>query len=220
MPQAPIPSTKILDAAKSQAGYNVDLLEGAILHVLQICGCLSAESLDRFALIYAYKRGKRLKPDYASKTLLPRLRLENKIWQVEGYKFYTVSPIVKPNRQMQDAFWVFLEFMEDTDLQTVGTGPSPAQVSFFRQGRSYHIIAVKGDGVIEFQNAVNYEMNMETYQKKGGQFPEQRYIIVFTSMDNLSKSHFHLKSKMMFCTVSYPGGEPIPSLHFVDPSKL
>ena len=102
MPMPTVPSTKILDSAKSQVGYNVELLEGAILHVLQICGCLSAESLDRFALIYAYKHGKQLRTNFASSYLLPRMRDANKIWQVDKLSFYTASPIIKMDRQIQD----------------------------------------------------------------------------------------------------------------------
>ena len=73
----------------SQASFNIETLEGAIRHMLQVCGCLSVESLDRFAENFAYERGKKLKENYAAKTVLPRMVRNRKIYSLVGNKYFT-----------------------------------------------------------------------------------------------------------------------------------
>lgn len=96
---------------------------------------------------------------------------------------------------MQNAFRAFLEFMDETELQTVSAGSPLAQISFFRSGCSYHIIAVKGDGHSELTRAAQYEMTVQQCLakeaaearrkgKKSIAYPEDRYIILFTSEEN------------------------------------
>lgn len=191
----------------SHVTYNIGQLEEAILFILQICGgCLSTKSLDRFARIYAFQRNKTLKEKQSvSRWLLPKMRGKGELWQIGKYRYYTINPIAKPEQSMQNAFWVFLEFMKDVDLQTVGSGPRPAQISFFRNGRSYHIIAVKGDGSIELMQAAQYERAMKDSRKQGKHnYPEERYIVLFTSEENMRKASVRLEGKTMYGVVQYP----------------
>lgn len=60
----------------SKATYNVGQLEDAILYIIQVCGgCLTSASLDKFAQIYARRRGKKFKQNQAvSRWMLPRMR--------------------------------------------------------------------------------------------------------------------------------------------------
>lgn len=213
----------------TQVGYNIDTLEGAIMHILQIFGCLSVESLDRFARIYAAKRGKTLKSNTdISKWLLPQMRKSKKIFQLGGERYYTISPQIKPSRSTQDAFWVFLEYAEEVELQTVGQGPDPAQVTFFRNGRDYHIIAVKDNGERELRKALIYEENManmrRAYSAKDGaahqkKYPEERFIVLFRTDEDMLGAAYNLHGRTMYCVVSYPEGKNQPEIRCYEPEK-
>ncbi len=214
----------------TEVGYNIATLEGAILHILQIFGCLSVESLDKFARIYALQRGKVFKSkNDVSKWLLPMMRRKRCIWQLGGDRFYTINPILKPDRLKQDAFWVFLEFMEDIPLQSVGQGPTPAQLSYFRRERDYHIIAVRDNGERELKQALSYEAMIQNARKsfdtKSGdskkvQYPEERFIVLFRSEDLMRNAAYNLNSKTMYGVVTYPQGSNIPNIKFYSPDKL
>ena len=199
---------------------------------MQICGCLSAQSLDRFARIYAYQRGKNLKDNEdISRWLLPRMRRQNKIWQLANFQFYTISPIIKPDRLTQDAFWVFLEnFQKGASLQSLGQGPKPAQISFSRtvedETRTYHIISVKGDGSIELMQAVQYERDMKQARKpkrekdKKFKYPEERFIILFKNENDMRNAAYRLEGRTMYGIVRYSNGNPVPEIRFYDANAI
>lgn len=207
----------------TQAAYNIDLLEGAMTHMLQICGCLSTASLDRFAEIFTYCKGHNYKSNYAEKTLLPRMRKEGRAFEINSGKCYSANPIVKPDKKMQDAFWVFLEFMMDVNLHSVATGFPPAQITFSKNQRLYHIISVEKEGTAELIHAARNDISIEERIKneKGGfKRPEERYIVVFSSLENAKKAKVDLKKRTLYSIVSYPENSWTPEIVMVKPENL
>ena len=215
----------------TEASYNVDVLEGALLHILQVCGCLSAVSLDRFARIYALQRGKALKQKAdVSHWLLPQMNRAKSIFQLDNGKYYAISPTVPFDRKMQDAFWVFLEHMKDAPLQSVGQGPIPAQISYHRNGNDYHIISVEENGERELKLALEFEMMIEHAKRSYNEadskanhtnkYPEDRFIVIFESEDYMRTVAYILKSRTMYGVLNYIDDTGRAQIRFYDPAKV
>ena len=103
--------------------WNVDKLEGAVLHCLQVCGPLSGAAINAFCQRYAYERNKKLPEDYGTRSLLPRMLRARKAFRISE-KLYALNPLVPfdANARLRlDAFWTFLENMEGVDI--AGTVP-------------------------------------------------------------------------------------------------
>lgn len=199
----------------SQPGFNVDNLEGAILHMVQTCGCLTDASLNEYAVKFAFARGKKLAPDYASGKLLPRLIKQRKIWRT-GEHFYSINPLVKFSRDSQDAFWVYLESMEDIEPNLTMSGPFPAQISYIKNGCVYHIVRATKSGDSELAYAVQLEIATEQRRRKHGNDDGKanKFIFIFSSQELADAAKYTLKSQCLFCVITYPTGELIPELEF------
>ena len=90
--------------------WNVDKLEGAVLHCLQVCGPLSGAAINAFCQRYAYERNKKLPEDYGTRSLLPRMLRARKVFRISE-KLYALNPLLPfdANARLRlDAFWTFL----------------------------------------------------------------------------------------------------------------
>jgi hypothetical protein len=178
---------------------------------------LSAKSLNKFASLYAYERGKQLTPAYASHKILPRLRKQGKVYAIANENYYSINPLCKPNIKMQDAFWTMLEFFSGIEIDTIISGPTPASLSFIRNNRFYYIIVAESDGKKEYAQALNLERNMLKVVKN--EPLELRFLFLFRSKENASKTNFIMTSKTMCGVLTYEENSMIPSISFFTSSK-
>lgn len=204
-------------------GFNVDKLEGAVMHMVQCCGCLSDAALDEYAVKYALIRGKELSPTYASDRLLPRLVRSYKIYRT-GEHFYSIHPLIYFKRDKEDAFWVYMENMENVDPKSTICGPAPAQLTYIKNGAIYHIIRAHGDGIDEQGLAVQLEIAVEQRLRKERrkQTAEpigtgEKFIFIFASHEFADQARFKMKSPCLFCVITYDNERLRPSLDFFVP---
>ena len=194
--------------------WNVDKLEGAVLHCLQVCGPLSGA---------AYERNKKLPEDYGTRSLLPRMLRARKVFRISE-KLYALNPLLPfdANARLRlDAFWTFLENMEGVDIASVIIGPPPAQISYIKNNRIYHIICCKDDGVFEMGMAANLELymaHMLSSSKSVAQV-EERNFIMFKSKELLEGAPYKLHTKSLYGVVEYAEGCETPSILFSVPQN-
>ena len=170
----------------SDKKYSRERLIAAILFIIQVVAgtgcCLSATSIDTFALWFAKANGAKMRNwEAPSNGMLPWLARQQRIWSIQDGRFYACNPKATPDRQMQNAFWVLLQFMRDTQLQTIGTGPSPSYISYSQNRYLYHIVPIRSDGVVETMRILQYEKMLQkadSTHKIGESLPEERYIFV------------------------------------------
>jgi len=199
--------------------FNIDSLEGAVLHMLQICDNLSDTALNDFVVLYAGHRGKRLKSNYASSKLLPRLVREGKVYRV-GTHLYSLNPMVRGTKDEQDAFWVYLEYLDS--INVIGDtlkGPVPAQISFIKDNKIYHIVKVEGAAEKEMAFLCQLEIEQMQRTRSDKYPPNERYIIVFDSEEFANNCRYQLKSPVLFGVIKYEEGKYRPTLRFFYPPK-
>lgn len=204
-----------------QPAFNIENLEGAVLYMLQVCDNLSDVALNDFVQLYAGYRGKRLKGNYATAKLLPRLIREGKVFRI-GSHLYSLNPMVRGNRPAQDAFWVYLEYLNS--IEVVGDtlkGPYPAQISFVKDNKIYHIIRVSGAAEKEmpFLCQLEIEQQQRSRIEKEKYPPNERYIIIFDSVELAEQCSYRLNSPVLFGTIHYDEGQYRPQLKFFYPDK-
>lgn len=203
-----------------QPSFNVDKLEGAVKHMLMVCGALSDAALDDFVKRYAYMKGKRLPSDYASKVLLPRMVKSKGVFRTTQH-LYSLHPLRKSDPNGLNAFWVFLEHMEGAQIESVINGPYPARLSYIKNNRVYRIVCCEDNGATEIGMTVQLEIEAsQRYRKNKNEKIEERFFFVFSSEENMKRAPFSLKTPSLFCSVVYPHGQQIPDLNFVNPVDL
>ncbi len=203
--------------------YNIDILEGAVMHAMTICGGAASDvALNHFVQRYSAARGKRLKANYTNTKLLPRLLADRKIFRV-GQHMYSLNPMfVSGNKQAYDAFWVYLEFMQSLDVvASTMAGFSPAQISFVRNNAIYHIVRVEGNGQNELMRLMRHEIDMKQRMKDEKYKPKEKVILVFDSTEQALACQYKLINiETMYCIIQYPEGEYVPKLRFCRPEDL
>lgn len=184
--------------------FDIDTMEGALLHVIAICGGITAAAANDFCVKYGANRGKKIPEHYAENTLLKRLRENGRIYKTKQ-NIYTLNPITKVKRETLDCFWVFLEHMEGVDLISLsGGGSSAFKLSYMKNNRYYHIIACNGAGEREMAIAANHENEWQNRARpKGTPDIELRYFFVFPTKEAMAKPHILMRSPTMYCTVTY-----------------
>lgn len=197
--------------------FNVDTLEGAVSHIIMLCGNVSDAALEEFVRRYAYARKKRLPQNYTTEVLLPRMKRARKIYQTSRH-LYAINPMIKANQKGLDALWVFLKVMDDVDIETVMSGPYPSQLSYIKNGNIYHIVCCNDNGNTEMALASQLEIETNQRLKKGKSTIEEKYFFIFSSMENLKKAPVVLKSESLFCCIQYPDESRVPTMKFVKPA--
>ena len=212
----------------SKPAFNIDILEGAVCHALQLSRALSLEAIDEFSKRFANERGRELPPRYVETTLVPNMLRWRKIYKTGKY-MYALNPIFSSDSKGLDAFWVFIENMHDVDILTLLNGPCPFQLTYAKNNQLYHIAVCKNEGFLEMSQAANYEQSMFDRQrspefsdyKKYGLTPlPEKFIFVFDSMESMERARCTLKSPKMYCVITYTQGSRIPKLFFTTPEKL
>lgn len=203
---------KTLSAKKPS--YNVDQLQGAIMHMLAICGTLSIDALADFSIKFAYQRGRRLQREYVINSILGKMERSRKIYRTGTY-VYSANPLLTLDHKALNSFWVFLETMDGVDLESVMYPEFPARLSYIRNGKIFNIIPCEGEGFVEFASAVQIEIHMAEHFEH----PEEieRFIFVFTSPDYMNRQDFSFKIPTMFACVQYQPDSQIPSITFKKP---
>lgn len=135
---------------------------------------------------------------------------------------FSINPLLPANAKALNAFWVFLEFMEGVDIQTVMNGPYPAQITYLKNNRIYHIVSCSESGNMELSAAAMLEIEKNQRARKGRTSDvEERFIFVFSSEENMRKAALTLKSNCMFCVIKYPDKSTgIPEMGFFNPNEL
>ncbi len=200
--------------------FNTATLEGAVLHILQTCDNLSDVALDAFCREYAACRGKRLKSNYASTKLLPRLKAQRKVFQT-GTHNWSLNPQVRGNWKARDAFWVFIEYLNSVNvLGDTMKGPFPAQISFVKDGKIYHIVRLEEDGQKEMAFLCQLEIEQMQRMKKGreGELSE-RFILIFSSEEEADNCPYQLKSPSLPVVIRYEEGQHRPRLKVLTTTK-
>ena len=201
---------------------NVDTLEGAVMNMFMVCGALSGAALNDFARRYAYQKKKKLPEDYATRVLLPRLTRSRKVYRTTQ-NLYSLNPLLPSNPQGLNAFWVFLELMDNVDLQTVINGPYPAQISYIKNQRIYHIVSCVNEGGVELGAATLLETAAQQRARKHNikATIDERFVFIFSSVENMKKAPFSLDAHSIFCVIEYPNRESgIPVINFYDPNEV
>lgn len=194
--------------------FNIDKLEGAVMHFLQVCGPLSGAAINAFSQHYAYERNKRLPDNYGTQSLLPRMLRGRKAFRLPNnlYSLTPFAPFDESARQRLDAFWTFLENMEGVDIATVIPGPMPAQISYLKNNKIYHIICCKDDGKAEMMLAMSIEEMMRQRMKTISE--DERFIIMYKNKWYLENAIPCLHAKTLLGTVEYPNESDTPSISF------
>lgn len=194
--------------------FNIDIMEGAVQHMLQICGVLSEEAIVEFCKRFAYARKRELKEEYIRTTFLHRMLTERKIFQASLHS-YTLNPLLKVNPKGQAAFWVFIENMTGVDIKDVMSGPSPAQITYIKNNRIYQIVVCEGDGRAEQGKLLVLHESMKQHRKSQKEAEDStRYILVFSSKENMEASPFNMPAPTLNCIINYSDGARVPSLFF------
>ena len=147
------------------------------------------------------------------------MKLERKVYQTTQHLF-TLNPLSYLNEKGLDAFWVFLYTMDGVKLENVMKGPYPAQISYIKSNRIYHIVACKGNGATELGLATQLEIETDRRRRRHpNEKVDERFFFVFSSKEDMENAPFVPKSPSLFVTVEYPDGERTPKLNFVNPSQ-
>lgn len=190
-----------------------DELTYEVLKMLQVFGPLSIPSLYKRCFQICKKNELAISMEYFREFLLPEMEKRRYI----TIKKETVTGYVDrgKHRFMQDAFWVFLEFVEGMDMESVIDGPEPAQVSFQRNNALYHIVRCDSDGSLDYGPIKALAAEMREYQNPyaAEQIPD-RFILVYSSRDLMLKSPIVLDVPTLKAVVEYPSGGNIASLYF------
>ena len=125
-----------------------DELTYEVLRMLQVFGPLSIPSLYKRCSQICKQNELMISEEYFREFLLS---------EMEKRRYITIKKEIVTgyvdrgkHRFMQDAFWVFLEFVEGMDMESVIDGPDPAQVSFQRNNALYHIVRCDSDGSLDY----------------------------------------------------------------------
>ena len=201
---------------------NIDTLEGAVMNMFMIFGALSGDSMNDFVRRYAYEKKHKLPEDYATRVLLPRMTRNRTLYRT-AQNLFSINPLLQLNQQNLNAFWVFMELMADVDLQTVLHGPYPAQVSYVKNNRIYHIVSCINEGGVELGTANMLEINaaQKAQQHNITTSIEERFVFIFSSVENMKRAPFTLKAQSIFCVINYPNGPTgSPEINFFKPHEI
>lgn len=190
--------------------FNVDTLEGAILHLLSVCHTIPDIAIACFAEQYAARKGKRLPASYTYDVLLPRLKKEHKIYNPAAH-IYSLSPIIYYNENGITSFWVFLHLMKDVDIGNVFCGTPPAQLSYIKNNTVYHIVCCKSDGTEEML----YEVGAEKHAKM-----QKKYFFVFKSEEDINQAKLMINAPALFVLVKEGAPGTPATVKFYDPKSL
>ena len=185
-----------------------DELTYEVLRMLQVFGPLSIPSLYKRCSQICKQNELMISEEYFREFLLS---------EMEKRRYITITGYVDrgKHRFMQDAFWVFLEFVEGMDMESVIDGPDPAQVSFQRNNALYHIVRCDSDGSLDYGPIKSLVAEMREYQNPyaAEQIPD-RVILVYSSRDLMLRSPIVLDVPTLKAVVEYPNGGNIASLYF------
>lgn len=195
------------------------------MHAMTLCGgCTSDAAIQRFAVKYSATRGKKLRVNYTTTKLIPRLMAERKIFRIPSQPhMYTLNPVFVPDNQFSyDAFWVYLEFITSLDVvASTMAGYPPAQISFIRNNAIYHVVRVDGNGYNELLKLMRHEMDMKARMKNEKYAPKEKAILVFDSEENARACQYKLINiDTMYCIIAYDAGELTPRLKFCRPDEI
>ena len=186
-----------------------DELTYEVLRMLQVFGPLSIPSLYKRCSQICKQNELMISEEYFREFLLS---------EMEKRRYITIKKEIVTgyvDRGKQDAFWVFLEFVEGMDMESVIDGPAPAQVSFQRNNALYHIVRCDSDGSLDYGPIKSLVAEMREYQNPyaAEQIPD-RFILVYSSRDLMLRSPIVLDVPTLKAVVEYPNGGNIASLYF------
>lgn len=190
-----------------------DELTYEVLRMLQVFGPLSIPSLYKRCSQICKQNELMISEEYFREFLLS---------EMEKRRYITIKKEIVTgyvdrgkHRFMQDAFWIFLEFVEGMDMESVIDGPDPAQVSFQRNNALYHIVRCDSDGSLDYGPIKSLVAEMREYQNPyaAEQIPD-RFILVYSSRDLMLRSPIVLDVPTLKAVVEYPNGGNIASLYF------
>jgi len=184
---------------------NVDTLEGALMHMLTVCGPLSDAAINVFAQEFAATRGKRISPTYGTDSLIPRLARSRRIYRTAKH-LYSTNPMLRQNQKGLDAFWVFLENMQDVDLGSVYKPRELGQLTYVNNNIVYWICRCPGDGAREMALAAQHELLVQRRNRREPKLAiEERFIFVFSNKEAMRAAPFSLNSPTLLGTIEYRG---------------
>ena len=199
-----------------QPSSDVDTLEGALCHMLQVCDTLPAAAINVFAQKFAILHGQKVSDNFGTNVIMRNLRQQGFVYQTTQH-LYSNNPIMRINQKGIDAFWVFMEHMQGVDLQTVYKPAEQGSLAYTKNGKHYVIIRCKGNGAVELGTACQQEVKVNRYNKRHPEFKrEDRYFFIFYNKEDIMNAPYLLKSPTLFCTIKY-NKQWVPELRFVNP---
>lgn len=162
-------------------------IEQAVEKIVMICGALSAVVLDEFVSHIAYHTGKAVPQNLFSNYIANDMLAHRTLHRIADGR-YTLNPGDKYDWKGEDALWVFMEHMEGVNLSDVMKGPYPAQMTYFKNERIYHIIRCEKEGGMELGMA--REIEKETENRRSGDAEstviEERFFFIFSDPSYLN----------------------------------
>lgn len=187
-----------------------------IIQMLQVFGPLSLVSLYKRCNQIAEENGLTLGYSYFSEFLIQEL-IKKRYISLKGE--IAAGYIERGSqRSMQDAFWVFLEFMNGMDMETIEYGPAPAKVSFVRNNNIYYIIRCDGDGSgmqIEIKKLI--DGLKEFHNPDAAVAVSEKFIFIYSSQSLMKASPLStaaLRVPILNVVVEYPNADPNAKLFF------
>lgn len=193
-----------------------DKMTFEIMHVLQVFGPLSLTSLYKRCWQVAQENELTLSSDYFSEFLIPEM-IKKRYISLKGN--IAAGYIERGNqRVMQDAFWVMMEFVDGMEPETIAYGPSPAKVSFVRNGNIYYVVRCDGDGSTMQGEIRKLIGSLKQFHNPDASVPVSEKFILIYSSQNLMKSSPLTGSVLQLPTlrvvVEYPNGDANAALFF------
>lgn len=192
---------------------DMDTLEGAFMHMLTTCGPLSDAAINVFSEVYRDMHGQKYVEDFGTKVLIPKLARAKKIYRTASH-LYSVNPMCRQNKDGLDAFWVFLEHMEEAELDSVMKHRNFGELSYVKNNIIYTVFRCRDNGAREMAMVAQRELQVERMNRQNSKYPiQERYIFLFSNEEDMKNAPFCLRSPTLFGTIKYEDSL-VPTLWF------
>ena len=198
---------------------DVDTLEGAIRHMLSVCNTLPGAAINAFTQKFGKMHGHNLPNDFGTNIVMRQLIRGGWAFRTSEH-LYSLNPLLRSNQKGIDAFWVFMEHMQDVDLATVYK-PQFGELCYIKNNRIYSIIRCKGNGEKELAMAAQRELVRERHMRRypKDKLPDERFFFIFSSKTAMANAPFFLKTPSLYCCIKYDA-QWVPQIFFADPVQL
>lgn len=198
-----------------QPCFNVDTMEGAVMHMLAVCDTLPAPAINAFVQKLAILRNRKVPEDYGMNSIIRQLKMKGYVYET-GSRVFSLDPNANTNQRGIDAFWIFMEHMQGVDLQDVYKPSGFGNIAYTKNDFNYTIVRCRGDGVAELKVVCQKEMIFSQQKRKNPELINRdKYFFVFRSMEQaMNVPLLPNPNSSLFCTVKYDK-QWVPEIRFL-----